>query len=262
MDRSFLSDEKLIKISRDFICIRTATYEDKNEAKFLENVFVDRSGTGLRNFGYCILSPDGKRKIRSSQRGPNFVYKDSKAMAADLTQIASTFNGRTINQKLPPAVPQMKDVRLGINVASCDGLPSVIVVGNLPSEVDQLNRKLAEVIWDEEIAGKFIYASTTNKRDLDIVSGSKPDRGILVIQPDVYGLKGRVIKAIAAEASSEDLKNSLSKAADSFKRISKNHGTHVRNGRRGGESWKTEVPVPERNRFRGNGNQGRRNQRK
>ena len=33
MDRSFLSDKELIKTSRAFVCIRTATYEDKQEAE-------------------------------------------------------------------------------------------------------------------------------------------------------------------------------------------------------------------------------------
>jgi hypothetical protein len=55
MDRSFLSSDKLIKATRDFVCIRTATYEDKQEAAFLKWAFVGSTGGELRNFGYCIL---------------------------------------------------------------------------------------------------------------------------------------------------------------------------------------------------------------
>ena len=123
MDRSFLSGDQLIKATRDFVCIRTATYEDKQEATFLEWAFVGNTGGSLRNFGYCILSPDGKTKLRRSTRGPNFLYADSNAMAADLRQISAQYSGR-ITATLHQSVPQMKSVRLGINVASCDGLPS------------------------------------------------------------------------------------------------------------------------------------------
>ena len=257
MDRSFLSDEKTIKASRDFVCIRTATYEDQKETLFLKSTFLRRAGGELRNFGYCVLSPDGKTKLRRSDRGPNYVYANSKAMAADLRQIASRYLGKPTSKESNPTVPRMKSVRLGINVASCDGLPSIVVVGNTQEEVDRLNKKLSHVIWDEELAGKFIYASTTNLNDLKIVSGVKSSTGILVIEPDVYGMKGRLIKAIDADVSSDDLKSTLSNAADTFKRNLKSHGSHVRYGRRNGEIWKTEVPVPNRRRSTFRGSSGR-----
>ena len=167
-------------------------------------------------------------------------------MAADLRLIARQYPAKATAGVSTPIVPQMKSVRLGINVASCDGLPSVIIVGKDQLEVDQLKKKLSGVIWDEELAGKFIYASTTNRDDLKIVTGAQAKTGFLVIRPDVYGLKGQLIKAIDASASSDELKRSLSYAANTFTRNAKIHGLHVRNGRRGGKLWKTEVPVPAR----------------
>ena len=246
MDRSFLSGAELIKVSRDFVCIRTATYEDKQEAEFLKWAFVARTGGDLRNFGYCLLSPDGQKQLRRSTRGPNFTYQNSAAMAADLRLIARQYPAKATAGVSTPIVPQMKSVRLGINVASCDGLPSVIIVGKDQLEVDQLKKKLSGIIWGDELAGKFIYASTTNPADLKIVPGAQSKTGFLVIKPDVYGLKGQLIKVIDASASSEDLKRSLSLAVNTFTRNSKTHGLHVRNGRQGGKLWKTEVPVPAR----------------
>ena len=248
MDRRFLSDAQVIKVSRNFVCIRTATYEDKTEATYLKAMFLGRAGGDLRNFGFCILSPNGKRQLRRSNRGPNFVYKNSQAMAADLRQIARQYSARATDEKVNPAVPRMKSVRLGINVASCDGLPSVVVFGRGQREVDRLNSKLRGVIWDAALAGKFIYSSTTKSSDLKIIAGATRKSGILVIEPDVYGMTGRLIKMIDASVSQEDLKSDLVDAADTFTRRSKTHGLHVRNGRRDGKMWKTEVPVP--NRFR------------
>ena len=259
MDRRLLSDEQIIRASRDFVCIRTATYEDKTEAIFLKSTFLGRAGGDLRNFGFCILSPDGKRQLRRSNRGPNFVYANSKEMATDLRRIAKQYSAKATGKESNPAVPRMKSVRLGINVASCDGLPSVVVAGKDQNEVDRLNKKLSAVIWNEELAGRFIYASTTNLNDLHIVAGAKSKTGIFVIKPDAYGMKGELIKAIDADVSNENLKTALIFAADTFTRNSKSHGTHVRNGRRTGQIWETEVPVPDRTRSpnRGGG-QGRR----
>jgi hypothetical protein len=258
MDRSFLSGEQLIKASRDFVCIRTATYEDKEEAEFLKRTLVTRTGGTLRNFGYCVLSPDGQQKLRRSDRGPNFVYANSNAMAADLRRIASQYRGKTTGGDSMPPVPRMKSVRLGINVASCDGLPAVVVVGQDQQEINALNKKLSGVIWDEELAGKFIYSSTTNRNDLQIVKGAGAKTGILVIRPDTYGLQGQLVTAIAPDVSGEDLKKSLLAAANTFRRNSKVHGLHVRNGRQSNTTWETEVPVPDRVRSRNRGAAGRR----
>ena len=256
MDRSFLSDKQLISVSRDFVCIRTVTYEDKQETEYLKWAFLGRAGGDLRNFGFCVLSADGKRQIRRSVRGPNFVYKNSAAMAADLRSIAQQFPAKPTATASNPRVPQMKSVRLGINVASCDGLPCVVVVGKDKVEVDQLKKKLSDVIWDEELTGKFIYASTTNPKDLKTISSAQSKTGFLVIKPDTYGIKGQLIKAIDSSVSGDELRRSLSYAANTFARNSKTHGLHVRTGRQSGTTWKTEVPVPDRVRFQ-NRAQGR-----
>ena len=136
MDRSFLSDKEIIKASRDFVCIRTATYEDTGEAVFLKETFVSRTGGSLRNFGFCILSPDGKKKLVQSKRGPNFLYGNSAKMVADLRKFAKQYPGVKPEKGSIPSVPKMKSVRLGINVASCDGLPCVVVVGGDQAEGD------------------------------------------------------------------------------------------------------------------------------
>ncbi|MEC9094311.1 MAG: hypothetical protein VX438_16490 [Planctomycetota bacterium] len=261
MDRSFLSSDQLIKASRDFVCIRTATYEDKQEAEFLKQAFVTRPGGTLRNFGYCILSPDGKEKLRRSERGPNFVYASSAAMAADLRKIAAQYPAKETGGDQVSPVPMIKNVRLGINVASCDGLPCVVILGQNLGEVNRSLKKLSRVVWNEDVAGKFIYASTTRLADLHQVSGVTAKAGFWVIKPGPYGIQGQVIQSIDSGISDQGLKDALLRAANAFDRTRKNHGLHVRQGRRTDQSWKTEVPVPERVRSRSRRPPGRSPQR-
>ena len=245
MDRSFLSDAGVIKASRDFVCIRTATYEDKQEAKFLKKTLFG-GGDDLRNFGFSILSPDASRKLKQSNRGPNFAYQDAGQMGADLRRIAKQYSQQ--KDDAIHGLPQMKNVRLGLNVASCDGLPCIVVHGKDNAEVDRLAKKLDQVIWDDDLMGKFIYASTSNRVDLKPVQGSTRKTGILVIAPNEYGTQGRMIETIGGDVDPSALKQALVKLADNYARPSKSHGSHVRYGRRNGEDWKTEVPVPDRRR--------------
>lgn len=129
----------------------------------------------------------------------------------------------------------------------------MVVVGGDQAEVDRLNKKLSSVIWEESLIGKFIYASTTNREDLGIVAGATSKLGYLVVNPDIFGKKGELIEVIDGASSTKELKKALSAAADEFMRTKKTHGTHVRDGRRNGEEWESEVPVPERSRSRGRG---------
>ena len=123
--------------------------------------------------------------------------------------------------------------------------PASLLLATIRKKLISLNKKLSNEIWDEELAGKFIYASTTDFDDLQIVSGLRSETGIMVIEPDTYGMTGKLIAAIDADVSASELKETLSYAADSFVRNSKSHGSHVRNGRRNDRIWKTEVPVPD-----------------
>jgi len=58
MDESFLSDTNIIRESRNFVCIRLATYEDSAEADYLRQVFSGRSGE-LDNTVFALMNPDG-----------------------------------------------------------------------------------------------------------------------------------------------------------------------------------------------------------
>ena len=82
MDRSFLSRPDVIAASREFVCVRLATYEDPLEARFVKGLV--RTGSGeLENTAFCLLS-DGKTKLSRAARGTERVYADAAAMAAEL----------------------------------------------------------------------------------------------------------------------------------------------------------------------------------
>ncbi len=237
MDGSYLTNEDVIDASRSFVCIRTATYEDEGEAEFLKWIFA--RGDNLENTVFCMLSPDGKKKLIRGGRGP-MNYRNARDMAEHMEEIASEY---AADPDAHVAVPRMKDVRLGLNVAACDRLPTVIVMGKTDEEITELATKLSPAAWSYELAGMFIYCSTTDAEDLAKIEGAQAESGYLVVEPGAYGLKGRVIAQIAADINSEELYDRLELAAMKFERPVKDHDQHVRNGRREGIGWETEIPV-------------------
>src|SRR4051812_2919162 len=91
MDRSFLSQSAVIAASRAFVCVRLATYEDPLESKFVKALV--RTGSGeVENTAFCLLAPDGKKKLSRSARGMDHLYDDAAAMAAEMNQVAGAFS--------------------------------------------------------------------------------------------------------------------------------------------------------------------------
>ena len=83
-----------------------------------------------------------------------------------MDKIAKEYPAKELEKESIPALPQLKNFRLGLNVSSCDGLPSLICVGETTNEVNKLNAKLSPLAFDESLAGKFGFASALASEDL------------------------------------------------------------------------------------------------
>ena len=242
MDRSFLTNADVIKASRDFVCIRLATYEDDAEAEYLKTIYLGRNGD-LENTVFCLLSPDGDENLCRAGRGPQFAFRNPRDMASEMNKIAKQYqakpraDGETI-------LPEMKDIRLGINVSSCDGIPSIICYSKDEQQLAKMKSRLAPLAVGAELGGKFVYSSTTDADDLKQVAGfEKASAGILIVAPDSYGLEGEVKRFIAADQSTEAIAKVLTEFASDTSKTTKNHGSHVRKGIGSGKDWKTAIPV-------------------
>lgn len=239
MDRSFLSNETVISASRDFVCIRCATYEDEKEAEFLSWIFTGRDGE-LQNTVFCILSPNGKEKLIRGGRGP-MQFRSPELMGREMIKIASQYDFD--ETKNPTMLPTMKNVRLGINVAACDSLPAIVVYGENEKQLSELSEKLAPIAWNEDLLGMFIYSRSSDIDELSLINDMKKNAGFVIVEPDAFGKTAKVLEHVAADASAEEIQNAMEKAAKAFKRPIKNHHSHVRSGNQQGIQWETEIPV-------------------
>jgi hypothetical protein len=238
MDRSFLSRPEVIAASRQFVCVRLATYEDKEEAAFLKSFNVTRSGE-LENTVYCILSPDGKQKLVRAARGIRQVFGSPAQMAESMNRIAQQHQAK----EAPARLPLVANVRLALDVAASDNQPLVVLIAKDEPTRKALERQVAALAWSKELIGRFVYTSTTNAKELSELEGIDRAAGLVVIQPDKFGLKGKVLKQSKSGTPPEKLAQTLRSAALAFERQEKTFQNHVREGQRQGVFWETQVPV-------------------
>jgi hypothetical protein len=237
MDRSFLSQPDVIAASREFVCVRLATYEDPVEAKFVRGLVRTRSGE-LENTAFALLAPDGKTKLSRSARGTEQVYADAAAMAADMRRVV----GRYSPKAALTSVPLAANPRLGLDVAAADGLPLVVIVGKDAAARQRSLERVARLAWTDEFIGRFVYADGAVK-DVLGVPGISVDAGVVVIAPDRFGQKGTVLRQVGAVAPADKVAEAMRAATDEYQAPPKSFQAHVREGQRRGVFWETRVPV-------------------
>jgi hypothetical protein len=239
MDRSFLFQPQVIAASRNFVCVRLATYEDESEAVFLKAFTSTKSGE-LENSVFGILAPDGQQKLIRSGRGPKQAFAGPAEMAETMKKIAAKYPGNRAEG--PMALPLVANVKLGVNVAAADNQLLVIVVGKVAAARKPLEDKLAALVWDDEFVGRFVFASGTTA-DLAMLEGKKLDAGLLIVEPEQFGRRAKVVLGVTADASPVRIATELRNAVAQFKPTEKTFMNHVRFGQSQGVFWEPRIPV-------------------
>ena len=237
MDRSFLSKPQVIAASRQFVCVRLATYEDPLEASWLKD--FTRTGSGqLENTVFGILAPDGVKKLVRSSRGPDHLFSGPDQMAEAMAKIAVKYP----NSTAPSRLPLVASVRLGINVAAADNQPLVVIVGKDSATRKPVVAKLAGLAWSDEFIGRFTFAAG-GPEDLEAIVGTKPETGILIVLPETFGRSAKSLAIVDADAPTGQIAEALRGVVAGFSPTEKTFSNHVRSGHQQGIYWETAVPV-------------------
>lgn len=239
MDRSFLSDPAVVARSRDFVCIRLATYESAAEAKVLTSVFQSRSGL-LENTVFAVLGSDGRTPLARAGRSPQEAFGGPEEGARRMAELAAASPGRAT---VGGAVPWLADLRRGMNVAACELQPLVGVVARGAEERAKIERALLSLAWSRDFVGRFAYVRAKDPAEAALfVDGKLEADGLFVVQPDAFGQKGRLL-AFAAGSDRDALAAALAQGLRKFVAEPKDSRRHIDEGVRLGVNWKTEIPV-------------------
>ena len=251
MDRSFLADQDVIAASRKFVCIRLATYENADENEVLKGVFAP--GGVLQNTVFALMSPDGRTSLVRAGRSPAWAFGGQVGrgihqqppevigkMAQTMEAIALAYPGKDKPVGRVP-LPYLADIKLALNIAAADRLPLVAVFGNA-AQRKQMEQQLEPMAWADEFLGRALYVPVTQLGEFKAITGLKTQAGYVVIQPDIFGLKGKVIQEISLLTTAAQLKQSLYKAVGRHQPSTLTYEQHRSQGAAAGQRWQSKTP--------------------
>jgi hypothetical protein len=238
MDRCFLSQAEVVAASRRFVCVRLLTYEDRTEGAFLKSLVRTRSGE-LENTVFALLSPDGKQVLTRASRSARHTFGDARQLAETMDRCA----GRYAAREFPAALPAVPSVRLALNVAACDHRPLVVAFAPEAMARRRLAERLASLVWDERFRGRFTYVTAAAATELSAIQDAPTEAGVFVVQPDRFGLAGKALKQVGAEAPPAALAACLTYGLALHRPSDEAFGEHVRDGHQQGVFWETIIPV-------------------
>lgn len=252
MDRSFLSHKSVVAASRKFVCIRIATYEDAAENAVLKRIFAP--GGTLQNTVFGILTPDGKTSIVRAGRSPAWAFGGAAGpgihqqadlvlakMGDTMEAIALAYPGKGKATQGPLPLPYLADLRVALNVTACDRQPLVAVYGNA-AQRKTMEAELTKLAWSDQFMGQVQYVAASKAAEFKSIKGLKAKAGIIVIQPEPFGLNGKVIREIAVDAKAGELKNQLAQALGKHKPSELTYDQHRRAGSQAGKIWESKTP--------------------
>lgn len=200
----------------------------------------------LTNTVFVLLEPDGETPLSRGGRSPEMAIGPPDVFYAKMDEVANDFKPKaSVHEAI---VPDALTFRQALNTASCDQRPLVLVSVATESDLESMEERLRKVAWHPSITGCFHWDFVANDTEWqEVVSGSAPDQGIIVIRPDKFGLKGEVMASFDGDESSGALVNGLKDAFFDFqqKHEPKEYENHRREGKRKGITFEQELEQKE-----------------
>ncbi|MGC6427731.1 MAG: hypothetical protein ACON5H_12155 [Akkermansiaceae bacterium] len=175
-----------------------------------------------------MLAPDGQTRLTRSGRGPHHAFGHGSDLATELDEIAKKYR---VREKSPGPAPDFNRFALALNVAAADQRVLVLQAG----KSKKASETLSAAAWSDLMIGRFHYDVEINTSQwTEIIEGEKSQEGIMIIHPDPFGQKGKVLAQLPYDVSRKDLAAALTKANKTFTQTTekKNYSNHVSEGRR------------------------------
>jgi len=181
------------------------------------------------------------------------VYGDIDSFAVDLAAQANKFQP-AVGLKALPLIPNL---RLGLNIAACDGLPLVVIIDqeSRTSQGRRLSLTASRIKWEnlfsnlvslsqtDSLYGQAHYVLLKDTKEIENLKDYRSDNFVYVLKPDSFGVTGRVV---ASFLDKESLSSVALGAAFDAARIPRktldDSRQHVRQGRRKGIAWESQEP--------------------
>lgn len=232
----------MVTASRDYVCVRPQSYEDKAEAEFLVSLFPGREGL-LENTVFCVLGPDGKQRLTKSGRSPSQQFKDATAFASFLGQ---AFEPYAKEAKDLARLPVHRELALALNVGACDLMPVAILVAQDDKAMQALEKTVAAQAWSAEHIGRQHYVRVVGAQAIAAAKtthGLELKPGLNLVEPDAFGQTAKLLGHLDANLTKRKFSEGLVKARGDHDPATKLRRDHIREARQRGIKWESELPV-------------------
>lgn len=202
----------------------------------------------FENTAFCLLAPDGKERLSRSGRAPWMAFgRQDENTIAEMEKIAKQYPPK--GDAKTPLVQDFHSFKQSLNVASGDQRLLLYVAAEAEQQ-DDLRDKLSAVLGDDELVGRFhsdFYSKGSDENWAEVIDGEKSKSGLIIIQSDKFGQKGRVVRQLALGAEPKEIKSALLDANQRFAKSEerKVYSEHVSEGHREGVQFDTVMPYGE-----------------
>ena len=239
IDSTFMFKAEVIEAAKKFVCIRLTTYEDASEKAFIAKLVRGE----VSNTSFSILSPEGKPllALKGTGKGPGEYYSDSADMAKGMAAFAEKYTPKKIDGI--PSLPIALSAKAGLVIAAADNQPLIVILAEDEKKQKELEAQVAEKAWSKDFQGRFVYATAGSMKELPKVQGHSITEGVVLIEPDMFGAGGKVVKQVSTAQVPEMLADSMTQVYRNFAPISKTRRELAAKGLKEGIFYETGISV-------------------
>lgn len=203
------------------------------------------------NTAFCILAPDGKKRLSGSGRSPRQGFhvgrssdeNQNSAVLKKMDEIASKYPAK--GQDSQAVVQDFHSFKQSLNIASGDQRLLVFVVAPKKSR-ESLKKSMQQVANHPDVLGRyhFDFADTIDAHWAGKVKGAQQKTGIFIIRAGQFGQDGNIVAELPLKSSPGKIREVLAKENQQFAKTEKrkNYSEHVSQGRREGVEYQDNMP--------------------
>ena len=128
-------------------------------------------------------------------------------------------------------------------LAAGDLQPLVVVLAKDAARQQEIEAKVATLAWAKPYQGRFTYVTAASLTDHLKVTGCTIPEGVEVIEPDLFGIGGKVVQEVRTGQLAAELEPALAAAAKYHVRATKTRRRLAAYGLEQGIYFETGIPV-------------------
>ena len=238
------STKEFVEASRNFVCIRIETYENKENEERIRKLLNGK----FANTSFCMFDPPGRRRLTRTGRSPGQVMGrrtggGNEGIIKEMYDAASRY--RKQGSDRDALLQDFLSFSQALNIASADQRLLVFVNAD-ENAVKSVSPTLKKLFTDDEIIGRFHldFAGKEDAKWSKAVKGSNSKNGINIIRAGKFGLEGSIMSQLSIDATFDEIKTTLLAENRKFNSTEerKDYADHVMEGKRAGVKSESAIP--------------------